>query len=580
MNPTLLSFLVGALLAGEERPLLTAEPAVAVTALDRDATRLVERGYSYGPPSGGDWKPVPDAPIRTKAEIVGDARFYCPLSLNAVGASPDGKWLVYGVNNTHGNPLFVYDRATGKEAFRLWGHDRQPDRFVFSPDGSRLYSGAGGNHIIGSAHGDNLHIWDVVSRKLIAVLPSTVWALTPDARTLVTVERLFVPSRGDDLALRTRPVVRVRDTKDWKSLNDYAVNGFHPAAVAVTPDAKVLGLGGAGGTVHLWDRVAGKELASLAGVSEHVSVVAFSPDGKLLAAGGLRQFGPERDEPIFLWDWSANKVLHRLRGHRREVRTIAFSPDGKHLISCDGATVTVWDVAKGTAVAERALLSSNPGFVATAAGLRVVWPKVAPGRPALVSFPELKDAPSLAKAEPGPVKLPFETVERAGEEVPLPDGTTLRAIKLDTEPGLRIGIGLYKGTTLLRAFEKDRVAVFDADPKGKLLAAASRPYDTGGGPLLVRLWDVATGKEAATLRYYPSAYYALRFAPDGNSLAILHQDGFIRLWNVKTLKPILALDARWYPGSQMAFSKDGRKLVVGNKDAAVATVWDVTTGDK
>jgi WD40 repeat protein len=190
-------------------------------------------------------------------------------------------------------------------------------------------------------------------------------------------------------------------------------------------------------------------------------------------------------------------------------------------------------------------------------------------------FPELKNAPPLVKAEPGLVKLPFATVERAGDELPLPDGMTLRSIKLDSEPGLRMGIGLYKGTELIRVFEKDRSAVFDADPRGKLLAALSRSYAGSGGPPLVRLWDVATGKEAATLRYYPTADYALRFAPDGNSLAILHQDGIIRLWDVKTLRPTLALDARWYPRGAITFSKDGRKLVVGSKDAAVVSVWDV-----
>ena len=75
-------------------------------------------------------------------------------------------------------------------------------------------------------------------------------------------------------------------------------------------------------------------------------------------------------------------------------------------------------------------------------------------------------------------------------------------------------------------------------------------------------------------------------------LAIRHQDGFIRLWDVQSLKPTLALDARWYacyPDGKMTFSKDGRKLgplqsvayspngdlgAAGSEDWRIV-VWDV-----
>jgi WD40 repeat protein len=557
------------------KALLTPEPAVEVKALDRDATKVVATEYSYAPTDSG-WKPVPAAPVRDKPQLIGDGRLYCPLTVCGIAASPDGKWLVYGTHSTFGSPLFVYDRATGKEAVRLHGHLAGASRLVFSPDSKRLYSG-----------GNNLGVWDFAGRKLVAVIQSGAWALTPDAGILVTLESVAVPSSGKEtieaLLARTRPVVRVRDTKTWKSLNDYAVNGFDPATVAVTPDGKVIALGGLDGTVRLWDRKAGKELASLPKVSEHVSALDFSPDGKLLAAGGCRTFGPDRDETVLLWDWSADKVVHRLTRHVKEVQRAVFSPDGKHLVTTRGFEVIVWDVKSGKVVAERQGLHVNPCFLKSKGEMRLVCPKRS-GRPAFVTFPELKDADPEVKLDERPLKLPFETVdpfppgEKRRSEISLPSGRTVRAIPLDSEEGLRLGVGLYERGKLVRAFEKDRASVFDVDVKGKLLAAHSRRYD-GQGDHQVRLWDVDTGKEVAALRYYPTAYYALRFSPDGRRLAIFHQDGFVRLWDVKTLKPVLALDSRWQPyPAVLTFSKDGKKLVTGDRTAPVAAVWDVTAG--
>src|SRR5947207_470584 len=59
-------------------------------------------------------------------------------------------------------------------------------------------------------------------------------------------------------------------------------------------------------------------------------------------------------------------------------------------------------------------------------------------------------------------------------------------------------------------------------PDGKTLASASRD-------LTVKLWDMATGQNTATLQGY-----ALAFSPDGKTLASAAGSGSIKLWEVST----------------------------------------------
>jgi WD40 repeat protein len=68
------------------------------------------------------------------------------------------------------------------------------------------------------------------------------------------------------------------------------------------------------------------------------------------------------------------------------------------------------------------------------------------------------------------------------------------------------------------------------------LLAAGGYAQVGGGPVthLVKLWDVRSMKEAATLKGDTGFIYSLVFSPDGKTLVTAGHDMVIKLWQLTT----------------------------------------------
>jgi len=127
-------------------------------------------------------------------------------------------------------------------------------------------------------------------------------------------------------------------------------------------------------------------------------------------------------------------------------------------------------------------------------------------------------------------------------------------------------------------------AAFSHD--GKLLA-------TGDGSATVKLWDVATGREEASVKITPvqgshAAIMDLDFSPDGKTLAMGCDDQTIRLRDVATRKEKLVLSRGYFPNT-VKFSPDGATLAwaVSNPGTSepkaeetryVVVLWDLAAG--
>ncbi|OAI49606.1 hypothetical protein AYO44_06270 [Planctomycetaceae bacterium SCGC AG-212-F19] len=298
-------------------------------------------------------------------------------------------------------------------------------------------------------------------------------AFSPDGKTLLSGSAV---QPGAEKTWQT-PMLNCWDAATGELKWSLGASGDTIAAVAYSPNGKLVATGSFNGTADLWDpathKGAGKFLGDqYFGNKGHrgaVMCVAFSADSATLATGGI-------DGTIRFWDTNTEKQKTVIREHKSWVNALVYSPDGTTLASgSSDNTVKLWDA--GT----------------------------------------LKETASFA--------------ERTGEVRSLafsPDGKTLAV-------GIRYGVvRLLDGKT---AKEKANWKAHVSDvwavaftPDGKTLATGNGDWDRPGE---VKLWDVQSLKERAVLKH-TGEVLALAISADGK-LAAGSWDRTIRLWDLNKL---------------------------------------------
>ncbi|MFN0020198.1 MAG: WD40 repeat domain-containing protein [Pirellulaceae bacterium] len=322
-----------------------------------------------------------------------------------------------------------------------------------------------------------------------------------------------VATAGDDRAI----VLWDAETgRQIGSLATIARAGYGGPVVAFSPDLKVV-------AVNYWGEITirtvanGKTLAKIDPILDRgqksafrpdVFAMAFSPDGKRLAtAGSIAAVGGRHGLPggiVIVWDAETGKVIHQSDKLSTAASSVTWSADGKrYAAGTNGAggelpeagEVRIWDAEKG-----KVLHSFQ------------VKPEVDYGEWASagdVAFsPDGKRvaAPVTAGSRGAPAGLLIDDTGASVAVWELATGKSTQPVK-----GLKAAVG--------------RV-VFS--PDGKQLA-------TAGSDKIVRVWDLATGKELAALPC-PDEVNVVAFSPDGKSLAGGSQDGSIRIWAVPVAK--------------------------------------------
>jgi WD40 repeat protein/serine/threonine protein kinase len=371
--------------------------------------------------------------------------------------------------------------------------------------------------------GSDLCLWDAVSGEVVHVQQLTSpfhrLAFRPDGRRLVLGGAdgsvlVWDARERREIVQRTLHNTRIAGLA-------YSADGRRVASAAVgSPDQWLLKRG----EVKVWDaETATVEhvLQTADGLGFHS--VAFHPTRALLATGG-------EDAVVRLWDTVTGKQVCALMGHKSAVFCTAFSPDGKLLVSAgSNGNLKIWDVeANLTAPKAPQSLTGRTG---------AVW--------GLAFSP---DSRYLAYC-----------------------GSDQTVRVYDLEAG--IGLITFRG-------HSGPVVSVQFSPDGQRLVSCSPPVGE------VKVWDLTRHPEFATLAWTATDVESVAFRDDGQHLVSLTVAGRLQVWDAASgmlrAEHDLPISAELIEpvGVLAAFDASGRCVAARcREDSSRVRVWDVDKGE-
>jgi WD40 repeat protein/DNA-binding Lrp family transcriptional regulator len=359
--------------------------------------------------------------------------------------------------------------------------------------------------------------------------------------------------------------------------------------LAFSPDGTRLASGAADGVVRVWDVQCGKELAHCAGHGGRVRALAFAPDGKCLASAGGdnairlwepatgRAIGPVRDENgavvgmslapdrqtlalvqlpgrLRLWDVTTGKELPRSPKLPSAVADVVFAPKGRTLVSASVAGhLHFWNCDKSEELRETQNVQSFIRLLATANdGATVAWC----GNEHRVVLWDAKAGKQIQEFRPQGNTISQLLFSPDGETLIVAGSAGVHLFALQQESASRDLSG-HSGSVFAAA----------VSPDGRMVA-------TGGRDGVVRLWEIASGKERRAMYGDTASVGAAAFSADGTVLATGSNNGFIRLWDVASGQRLHSFDGHRGAVIAVAFAQRDSALITASVDGT-ALVWDL-----
>ncbi|MFI5502866.1 toll/interleukin-1 receptor domain-containing protein [Nocardia asteroides] len=458
--------------------------------------------------------------------------------VQSVAWSPDGRRIASGSLGSvdiaaaapeFGNGLLLWDADTREPVGQpLVGHDGLVNSLAFSPDSTKLASGATDgtirlwNAATGTAEGaplaghsgwvmgvafspDNRHLastaWDGTMRIWNVSRAGSLGSSWPDAGTAAPGYGAVLALEGDGSRfvkqVNEDAAVWVVDSRTGRGIRLVDFPDDFAARAAVSTDTGRVAVAGPDNSVTFYDAGTGEPVGRpLTGFGERVGDLGFSADGSRLAtvtSGNVVQ----------VWSTDTAALAGGPFQGLPEIDWITLSPDGRYLAAVDDKTARLWSVETGAAIGDPMTgHTADIGAIAIdPAGTRMVTHSADSVRlwdlstGALVKEIRVKRSWAMAMAPDG---SRFVT----GEE------STLR--RWDVRTGEEIGLPM--------AGHKDWV-------RSLAISADSRYIVSGASDRTLRFWDLADGHALGEPLRGPTGWIeGVWISADGTSVLTRTQD--------------------------------------------------------
>jgi len=486
--------------------------------------------------------------------------------------SADGRFVaaMAGLDKT----LRVWETASGKELWKLAldakNSNIQP--LAFAADGSMLVT-----------RGAALQFWETATGKELGqitppVRVSTV-AFAPNGAILATsaldAASYLWEAPGGKL-LRKLGEANARVYSNFRPV--FSGDGKLLTTMTISREAPAKMLG----TVKVWEVETGKEVRTLKGPEEAVNGGVLSPNGEIMAwtsASGV----------IHLQDIVTGKPLHQLGEALAPRGTVVplFSPDGSKLFVGQGQVHRLYDVQTGKQLWQLDGLTYPRGAAFAPDGTTLALTN-SPGITAVIHVIDVATGKELSGGGGHRGSVMGLAVSADGKTVTT--RSTDNAVRQwDPATGKERGLLTFPAATLtgFSALSTD----------GRLVAV----HTTGAAPK-IEVWDVAAARVVQTLDMGPGRTTGMLFAPDGKTLAVRGGDAIVRLYDVASGKEQGQMDesnltrnpvnqgVQYGPlaAPGMVFSPDGSTLAtawyglnrMNNQRHSLINLWQVSSGKK
>jgi WD40 repeat protein len=466
----------------------------------------------------------------------------------AFAISSDGKLVATsGNDNAEGKiQIRIWDVATGKQVFTTMASDGQIVAGIeFSPDGSRLAL----NGKFGDG-GGGLELFDLASGRgdVLAGYPEGIdsFAFSPNGREIVAGWHEGVQAWDAESRKPTTEILSIGSATAQK-------------VVALTT-GRILAVWTTDGGFVFWDLEKKQEFGNANLPDGSVQEIKFSDDGKRL---GVRF----TSGMVRIWQGENPKSYPRTGVRFAPGGQFAFLADGKKMVTVDGETLRLWDLApflretELRGLVEDAALSPDGQILVTA------------GWDDLIAL----DTRTMQPAGP---RIRVKRPNSNGVSVAFsPDGTL---VTLQNDEGTWVANWRSgdQWSIPVRPF-LDRAIEFSPDSSTLALTAAETLEKDGHAQNWLYLWNVNTRKQIGDRMPAPPSLLTLLFSKNGKVLAMGPSFRPVEIRDLNTGRKI----GESIKGmGAVAFMPGEKQLVTGSEDDRNGDarenlqLWDIASG--